>query len=187
SSATWIKEKFNTKNNDDYEFMKALGLLEALEVDADNGNVKATIQATSANKESQPANKTGAHKKTITPTASSTLKTTLEALHNACLLKVSREVNNNYNTEQKNDRESSPPIKHAFSFIDEEQGAFIEPILNLVERALNEVLIENQHMISSKVVEIFNIKIFDKSAFHGQHKSTPTELFKNYKNNVRNK
>ncbi|CAG8580462.1 3607_t:CDS:2, partial [Diversispora eburnea] len=54
-------------------------------------------------------------------------------------------------------------IKHTFSFTDEEQGAFIEPILNLIEKALNE------------------------SVFHGKLKSAPTELFKNYKNNVRNK
>ncbi|CAG8491518.1 13216_t:CDS:2 [Dentiscutata heterogama] len=121
-------------------------------------------------------------------------------------------VTNNYNTEQT--RESSPPpVKQIFSFSDEEQGAIIEPLLNLVEKALNEFLIKNEHMISSEVVEGFaakqrppinpdfsnadtlnmlnfmieNIKIFDKSVFHGQHKSAPVNLFKNFKNNVRHK
>ncbi|KAF0519111.1 hypothetical protein F8M41_016631 [Gigaspora margarita] len=121
-------------------------------------------------------------------------------------------VTNNYNTEQN--RESSPPpVKQTFSFSDEEQGAIIEPLLNLVEKALNEFLIKNEHMIPSEVVEGFaskqrppinpdfsnadtlnmlnfiieNIKIFDKSVFHGQHKSAPVNLFKNFKNNVRHK
>ncbi|RHZ80838.1 hypothetical protein Glove_131g49 [Diversispora epigaea] len=106
---------------------------------------------------------------------------------------------NNYNTEQN--RESSPPpVKQIFSFTDEEQGAIIEPLLNLVEKALNEFLINNEHMIPSINADfsnadtlnmlnfvIENIKIFDKSVFHGQHKSAPVELFKNFKNNVRNK
>ncbi|RHZ77811.1 hypothetical protein Glove_172g53 [Diversispora epigaea] len=199
----------------------------------------------------------------------STLKSTIDSLHSACPLKVSREIiskslrdilhnkvfreqseihtrifnwfeenpskpsrpyavfkkrvyssaffgskaiTNNYNTEQN--RESSPPpVKQIFSFTDEEQGAIIEPLLNLVEKALNEFLINNEHMIPSEVVKSFaakqhppintdfsnadtlnminfvieNIKTFDKSVFHGQHKSAPVELFKNFKNNVRNK
>ncbi|CAG8838405.1 2168_t:CDS:2, partial [Gigaspora margarita] len=103
-------------------------------------------------------------------------------------------VTNNYNTEQN--RESSPPpVKQTFSFSDEEQGAIIEPLLNLVEKALNEFLIKNEHMIPSEVVEGFaskqrppinpdfsnadtlnmlnfiieNIKIFDKSGRWSDH------------------
>ncbi|CAG8626022.1 809_t:CDS:2 [Ambispora gerdemannii] len=61
---------------------------------------------------------------------------------------------NNYNTE-RNIRESSPPpVKQIFSFTDE-QGAIIEPLLNLVEKTLDELLINNECMIPSKVVEIF--------------------------------
>lgn len=44
-------------------------------------------------------------------------------------------VINNYNTEQDNRESSPPPVKHTFSFTDEEQGAFIEPILDLVEKS----------------------------------------------------
>ncbi|CAJ0832730.1 16865_t:CDS:1 [Entrophospora sp. SA101] len=51
-----------------------------------------------------------------------------------------------------------PLVKHTFSFTDEEQGAFIESIFNLLEKALNEFLIENEHMIPSTVAKIFASK-----------------------------
>lgn len=202
-----------------------------------------------------------------------TLKSTIDALHNCCTLKVTREslynslrdilyndkvfreeseihtrvfswleeknvsspkqsspfavfkkraytsavgsaaVVNNYNYD-RNIRESSPPpMKQLFSFSDDEQGAIIEPLLNLVEKELNKFLVNNEHIIPFNVVEIFaskqyppinpdfsnadtlsmlnfiieNIKIFEKSVFHGQHKTNPAELFNNFKKNVRNK
>ncbi|CAG8747141.1 16972_t:CDS:1, partial [Cetraspora pellucida] len=95
----------------------------------------------------------------------------------------------------------------------EEKGTIIEPLLNLVEKVLNEFFIKNEHMIPSEVIKGFatkqhppinpdfsnantlnmlnfmieNIKIFDKSVFYGQHKSAPVNLFKNFKNNVQHK
>nr|CAG8641500.1 4980_t:CDS:2 [Entrophospora candida] len=91
------------------------------------------------------------------------------------------------------------PTSKAYFFF---QGAFIEPIFNLVEKALNKFLIENEHIIPSTVTKTFaskhhinpdfdnadtqcmlnfiieNIIIFDKSVFHSQHKSNPTQLLK---------
>nr|CAG8534678.1 11514_t:CDS:2 [Entrophospora candida] len=107
----------------------------------------------------------------------STLKATIDALHNACPLKEKNpsqpsrpyavfkkwvyspaffgsKVINHYNTEQNNQKSPPPLVKHTFSFTDEEQGAFIEPIFNLVEKALN----ENEHMIPSTVAKIFASK-----------------------------
>nr|CAG8525354.1 11241_t:CDS:2 [Entrophospora candida] len=149
----------------------------------------------------------------------STLKATIDALHNACPLKVSCEViskafcdilhndkvfceHSEIHTkifdwlEEKNPSQPSRPYavfkKWVYSsafFGSKGQGAFIEPIFNLVEKALNEFLIENEHMIPSAVAKIFaskhhinpdfdnadtqcmlnfiieNIKIFDKSVF----------------------
>ncbi|CAG8617022.1 5279_t:CDS:2, partial [Cetraspora pellucida] len=41
---------------------------------------------------------------------------------------------------------------------DEEQGAIIEPLLNLVEKALNEFLIKNKYIIPSEIIEGFATK-----------------------------
>ncbi|CAG8594644.1 20664_t:CDS:2, partial [Dentiscutata erythropus] len=93
-------------------------------------------------------------------------------------------VTNNYNTKQN--RESSPPpVKQIFSFSDEEQGAIIEPILNL--RPPINPDFGNADTLNMLNFIIENIKLFDKSVFHGQHKSAPINLFKNFKNNVRHK
>ncbi|CAG8575807.1 3452_t:CDS:1, partial [Scutellospora calospora] len=96
---------------------------------------------------------------------------------------------------------------------DEEQGTIIESLLNLVKKAFNEFFIKKEHMIPSEVIKGFaakqhlfinpdfsnantlnmlnfiikNIKIFDKSVFHSQHKSAPVNLFKNFKNNIQHK
>ncbi|CAG8744735.1 9617_t:CDS:2, partial [Racocetra fulgida] len=111
-------------------------------------------------------------------------------------------------------RDSSPSVLQSFSFTENEQGAVIEPFVNLVEKAIYEFLVKNESTIPLEVVENFcskqrppvntdfsnadllcmlnfmieNIKIFLKNAvFHGQFKANPVELLTNFKKNVRNK
>ncbi|CAG8799985.1 6010_t:CDS:2, partial [Gigaspora rosea] len=107
----------------------------------------------------------------------STLKFTIDLLCDVCPLKVSSEIipkslydilcNDKVFCEQskihtkmrKNFPKPSRPYavfkKRVYSstFLDqndEEQDAIIEPLLNLVEKALNEFLIKNEHMIPSE-------------------------------------
>ncbi|CAG8545502.1 13240_t:CDS:2 [Ambispora gerdemannii] len=115
---------------------------------------------------------------------------------------------NNYNDRSTRDF-SPPPVKQMFSFSDGEQGAVVEPLINLVEKVLYKFLVNNESIIPADVVEslaaeqrplistdfsnadflyILNfitekIDIFlKKSVFHGQYKANPVELFNNFKN-----
>ena len=111
-------------------------------------------------------------------------------------------------------RDSYPSIKQSFSFTEKEQGAIIEPFINLVERAVYDFLVNNEDIIPLEIVESFadkqrppiskdfcnadllcmlnfileNITIFSKkSVFHGQYKANPAELLIDFKKKVRNK
>ncbi|CAG8614531.1 4877_t:CDS:2, partial [Racocetra fulgida] len=111
-------------------------------------------------------------------------------------------------------RESSPEVQQNFSFTKNEQGAVIEPFVNLAEKAIYEFLVKNKSVIPLEVVERFvtkqhspvstdfnnadllcilnflieNINIFlKKSVFHGRFKANPVELLTNFKMNIRNK
>nr|CAG8639632.1 505_t:CDS:2 [Entrophospora candida] len=121
---------------------------------------------------------------------------------------------NNHNTRTTHTPGSSPEVKQNFSFTENEQGAVIEPFVNLAEKAIYKFLVNNESIISPEVVEKFmakqhppvstdfsnadllcmlnfiieNINIFlKKSVFHGQYKANPVELLTNFKKNVRNK
>ncbi|CAI2188019.1 12172_t:CDS:2, partial [Funneliformis geosporum] len=125
-------------------------------------------------------------------------------------------INNYNNNGNKRIREVSPPVKQAFSFTASEQGAVVEPLLNLVEKAIYKFLIESEGFVPLDVVKSFcakqhppistdfedadllcminfiieNIKLFlkqRKPLFHGKYKSNPVELLSNFKKNVRNK
>ncbi|CAG8650240.1 5202_t:CDS:1, partial [Paraglomus brasilianum] len=54
---------------------------------------------------------------------------------------------NNYNNDRNIQESPLPPIKQLFSFSDDEQGAIIGPLLNLVEKELNKFLVNNEHII----------------------------------------
>ena len=122
--------------------------------------------------------------------------------------------NNNSNNDKEHKREPSPQVKQVFSFTDSEQGAVIEPLLNLVEKTFYKFLVDNERHIPLDVVKSFcekqrppvstdfgdadllcminfvieNVKHFSKkSLFHGKYKANPIELLRNFKNNVRNK
>jgi hypothetical protein len=115
---------------------------------------------------------------------------------------------------QKTCVSSPPPVNQTFSFANDEQGAIVEPFINCVEKALRKFIIDNKHIIPSKIVESFvakqhhrispdfenadvlcmikfineNISIFlNKSVFHGRYKADPTELLSSFKKNVRDK
>ncbi|CAH1767618.1 7569_t:CDS:2, partial [Entrophospora sp. SA101] len=79
----------------------------------------------------------------------------------------------------------SPVISWAIAENNELQAdrAFIEPIFNLVEKALNKFLIENEHIIPSTVTKTFASKHHINPDFD----NADTQSFKNYKNNVRNR
>ncbi|UZO18737.1 uncharacterized protein OCT59_010049 [Rhizophagus irregularis] len=125
-------------------------------------------------------------------------------------------INNYNNNGNKRTRDVSPPVKQAFSFTASEQGAIVEPLLNLVEKAIYKFLVESEGFIPLDVVKSFcakqhppistdfgnadllcminfiieNIKLFlkpKKPLFHGRYKANPTELLSNFKKNVRNK
>jgi hypothetical protein len=123
-------------------------------------------------------------------------------------------INNYNNNGNKRTREVSSPVKQAFSFTASEQGAFIEPLLNLVEKAIYKFLVESEGFVPLDVVKSFcakqhpsistdfgdanllcminfiieNIKLFLKQRlFHGKYKANPVELLSNFKKNVRNK
>jgi len=122
-------------------------------------------------------------------------------------------ITNNYN-DNRIARDSSPPVEQSFSFSDSEQGAIIEPFINLSEKIISDFLVKNESIIPLEVVESFaskqrppvsldfrnadllcmlnflieNINIFlKKSVFHGTYKSNPVELLSSFKKNVRNK
>ncbi|CAG8456750.1 4733_t:CDS:2 [Dentiscutata heterogama] len=125
-------------------------------------------------------------------------------------------INNYNNNGNKRTREVSPPVKQAFSFTASEQGAVVEPLLNLVEKAIYKFLVDSESFIPLDVVKSFcvkqhppistdfgdadllcminfiieNIKLFvkqKKPLFHGRYKANPAELLSNFKKNVRNK
>lgn len=127
---------------------------------------------------------------------------------------VDNQINNNYINDKTIRRDSSPSLRQKFSFTDSEQGAFVEHIINLAEKAIYKFLVDNERNIPLNVVMDFvskqrppvnidfsnadllcmlnfiidNINIFIRvSAFHGQYKTRPVELFSNFKKNVRNK
>ncbi|CAI2194539.1 14329_t:CDS:2, partial [Funneliformis geosporum] len=56
------------------------------------------------------------------------------------------------------ERESSPPIPQRFSFSSLEQGSYVEPILQYVERALFRFIASNEEYIPLKVVKNFTSK-----------------------------
>ena len=55
-------------------------------------------------------------------------------------------------------RESSPPIPQRFSFSSSEQGSYLEPILEHVERALFRFIVNNEEYIPLEAVESFTTK-----------------------------
>lgn len=122
-------------------------------------------------------------------------------------------ITNNY-IDNRTARDSSPSVKQSFSFSDSEQGAIIEPFINLSKKTVSDFLANNESIIPLEVVEPFankqrppisrdfcnadllcmlnfiieNIKIFLKnSVFHGTYKANPVELLTSFKMNVRNK
>jgi len=122
-------------------------------------------------------------------------------------------ITNNYN-DNRTARDSSPSVEQSFSFSDSEQGAIIEPFINLSEKAVSDFLANNESIVPLEVVESFankqrppiskdfcnadllcmlnfiteNIKIFSKnSVFHGTYKANPVELLTSFKKDVRNK
>ena len=56
------------------------------------------------------------------------------------------------------ERESSPPIPQRFSFSPSEQGSYVEPILQYVERALFRFIISNEEYIPLEIVKNFTSK-----------------------------
>ncbi|CAG8718280.1 10615_t:CDS:2, partial [Funneliformis caledonium] len=115
-------------------------------------------------------------------------------------------------------RESSPPIPQRFSFSSSEQGSYVEPILEHVERALFRFIVNNEEYIPLEAVESFttkcnpprqvnfsdadllcilnfiiqNINLFttgrsNQTLFHGEYKLDPSELFKSFKIEARNR
>ncbi|CAB4383439.1 unnamed protein product [Rhizophagus irregularis] len=52
-------------------------------------------------------------------------------------------------------RDSSPSVKQSFSFSDSEQGAIIEPFINLSEKTVSDFLANNESIIPLEVVEPF--------------------------------
>ncbi|CAG8669199.1 13721_t:CDS:2, partial [Acaulospora morrowiae] len=165
-----------------------------------------------------------------------TLDSTLDALYDACPLRRSRESickslhDLLYSDEtfrqsslahiaifgwfenRKLSPSSSSSQKQSKPFA--EQGAIIEPFINLTERAVYDFLVNNEDIIPLEVVESFadkqrppiskdfrnadllcmlnfilkNIAIFSKkSVFHGQYKANPAELLTDFKKKVRNK
>ncbi|RIB16339.1 hypothetical protein C2G38_2038659 [Gigaspora rosea] len=52
-------------------------------------------------------------------------------------------------------RDSSPSVSQSFSFTENEQGAVIEPFINLVEKVIYEFLITNESTIPLEIVENF--------------------------------
>ncbi|CAG8444532.1 390_t:CDS:2 [Ambispora gerdemannii] len=98
----------------------------------------------------------------------------------------SHAIINNYNNDRKPIRKSSP-IKQVFSFTASEQGAVIEPFLNLTEKAIYKFLVDNESWIPLDVLQAFCAKQRPPSVFHGQYKANPVELLSNFKKYVRNK
>ncbi|CAG8786009.1 5667_t:CDS:1, partial [Cetraspora pellucida] len=62
--------------------------------------------------------------------------------------------NNNIRT----GREPSPEITQNFSFAEDEQGAVVEPFINLAEKAIYEFLVKHESIIPLEVVEKFTAK-----------------------------
>ncbi|CAG8826171.1 44462_t:CDS:2 [Gigaspora margarita] len=63
-------------------------------------------------------------------------------------------ITHNYK-ENRTVRDSSPSVLQSFSFTENEQGAVIEPFVNLVEKAIYEFLVKNESTIPLEVVENF--------------------------------
>ncbi|KAF0403876.1 hypothetical protein F8M41_009163 [Gigaspora margarita] len=80
-------------------------------------------------------------------------------------------------------------IKQAFSFTASEQGAVVEPLLNLVEKAIYKFFVDSESFIPLDVVKSFCAKQHPpiKPLFHGRYKANLVELLSNFKKNVRNK
>ncbi|CAG8767804.1 17570_t:CDS:1, partial [Racocetra persica] len=49
-------------------------------------------------------------------------------------------------------------VKQVFSFTDDEQEAVIESHINSVEKAFYKFLVDNEYIISSKIIEFFTTK-----------------------------
>lgn len=138
-------------------------------------------------------------------------KTNFNKMRHSFTVRETHETNNN-NT--RNTRGTSPLVQETFSFNENEQGAIVEPFINLAEKAAYDFLVKNESIIPSKVVDKFvsrqqicvskdfrnadllcllnfiieNVKMFSKkSLFHGQHKANPADLLTNFKKNVRHK
>jgi len=109
---------------------------------------------------------------------------------------------------------SPPPVEQIFSFSSEQQGAIVEYFYTSVEKELYKFLVENENIIPAKTVEAFaarqnppissdfrnadvlamlnfiieQINVFLKQPiFHGQYKTNPGKIFKDFKENVRHK
>ncbi|CAG8780073.1 3730_t:CDS:2, partial [Racocetra fulgida] len=54
-------------------------------------------------------------------------------------------INNYNNNSNKRIREITPPVKQAFSFTASKQGVIVEPLLNLVEKAIYKFFVENEN------------------------------------------
>ncbi|CAB4440952.1 unnamed protein product [Rhizophagus irregularis] len=68
--------------------------------------------------------------------------------------------NNSYNNDTMYTRETSPPsVKQVFSFTSGEQGAVIEPLLNIVEKAIYKFLVDNERYIPSM---LWNLSVLNK-------------------------
>lgn len=63
-------------------------------------------------------------------------------------------ITNNY-IDNRTARDSSPSVKQSFSFSDSEQGAIIEPFINLSEKTVSDFLANNESIIPLEVVEPF--------------------------------
>ncbi|CAB4434814.1 unnamed protein product [Rhizophagus irregularis] len=63
-------------------------------------------------------------------------------------------ITNNY-IDNRTARDSSPSVKQSFSFSDSEQGAIIEPFINLSEKTVSDFLANNESTIPLEVVEPF--------------------------------
>jgi hypothetical protein len=58
---------------------------------------------------------------------------------------VDNQINNNYTNDKTIRRDPSPSLRQKFSFTDSEQGAFVEHIINLAEKAIYKFLVDNEH------------------------------------------
>uniref|UniRef100_U9UH05 Uncharacterized protein n=1 Tax=Rhizophagus irregularis (strain DAOM 181602 / DAOM 197198 / MUCL 43194) TaxID=747089 RepID=U9UH05_RHIID len=68
---------------------------------------------------------------------------------------VDNQINNNYINDKTIRRDSSPSLRQKFSFTDSEQGAFVEHIINLAEKAIYKFLVDNERNIPLNVVMDF--------------------------------